>query len=81
VVVGSGATAFFLEILVLPVLIADRSPLPRRGVVDAADLLLSRIVLPIRSFSLLSVTVLPPRPREAAADFDRAETEGALLRV
>ncbi|MEA3224878.1 MAG: hypothetical protein U9Q07_02935 [Planctomycetota bacterium] len=47
----------------------------------AADLLLSRIDLPTRRFAVLSVPAVPPWPREATEDFDRAETDGVLLLI
>ena len=47
---------------------------------EAADLLLSRIDLPIRRFLLLSVPAAPTRPR-ARLDFVGGETDGVLLPI
>ena len=47
---------------------------------EAADLLLSRIDLPIRRFVLLSVPTVPTRPRPRL-DLVGAETDGVLLPI
>jgi hypothetical protein len=81
-------TTFFLDTLVLP---TDLEPDLRAGLravvcpratlpVEAADLLLSRIDLPIRRFVLLSIPPVPTRLRPML-DFAGAETDGVRLPI
>lgn len=88
VVVCCCGTTFFLDTLVLP---TDPEPDLRAGLravvcpratlpVEAADLLLSRIDLPIRRFVLLLIPPVPTRLR-ATLDFAGVETDGVRLPI
>jgi hypothetical protein len=88
VVVCCCGTTFFLDTLVLPTgpepllktelrpVVCPRATLP----LEAVDLLLSRIDLPIRRFVLLSIPPVPTRLRPTL-DFAGAETDGVRLPI